>query len=59
MLDVNIKAVQQINFTGNLEGTANTTMFFILGNVKETILDVSQGNATVLQTHFMNFTYSP
>ena len=34
-------------------------MFFILGNVKETILDVSQGNATVLQTHFMNFTYSP
>ena len=31
-LDANSKAIQQINFTGNLirEGLANTTMFFII-----------------------------
>ena len=42
-LDADPKTIQQINFTGNLarEGNENT-MFFIIGKVKETILDFSQ-----------------
>ena len=35
------KAIQQINFTGNLDPEA--TMFFIIEGAKETILDFSQG----------------
>ena len=38
-LDVDPKAIPQINFTGNLEGERNTTMFYILEETKETILD--------------------
>ena len=34
------KAIQQITFTGNL--VVNVTMFFIIEEVKETILDFSQ-----------------
>ena len=37
------KAIQQINFTANLDRTENTTMFFIIEEAKETILDISQG----------------
>ena len=41
------KAIQQINFTGNLNRgknvNDNTIMFFIIEEVKETILDFSQG----------------
>ena len=37
------KAIQQINFTANLDRTENTTMFFIIEEAKETILDFSQG----------------
>ena len=29
-LDADPKAIQQINFTGNLKGEGNTTMFFII-----------------------------
>ena len=40
-LDADPKAIQQINFTGNLarEGNANTTMFFIIEEAKETFLN--------------------
>ena len=31
-----------MNFTGNLERDGNTTMFFIIEEVKETILNFSQ-----------------
>ena len=43
-LDADPKAIQQVNFTGNLagEGNENTTMFFITEEVKETVLDFSQ-----------------
>ena len=34
------KATQQTNFTRNLEYTGNTTTFFIIKEVKETVLDV-------------------
>ena len=39
--DADSKAIQQINFTGNLG--VNTAMFLIIEEAKETILDFSQG----------------
>ena len=47
-LDSDPKAMQQINFTGNLDQSNNTTTFFIIEEVKETILDFSQGAVKVL-----------
>ena len=47
-LDADPKAIQQINFTANLEQEGNTTMFFIIEEAKETILDFSQGTIKVL-----------
>ena len=47
-LDADPKAIQQINFTGYLDWTGNTTMFFIIEKAKETILDFSQGTVKVL-----------
>ena len=40
-LDANPRAIQQINFTENLDEAA--TMFFIMEEAKETILDFSLG----------------
>ena len=40
-LDADLKAIQQINFTGNLEQQA--TIFFIIEGAKETVLDFSEG----------------
>ena len=42
-LNADPKAKQQIDFTGNIERAGNTTMFFIIEERKETILDFSQG----------------
>ena len=42
------KAIQQINFTANLDRAGNTRIYFILEEVKETILDFSQGTVKVL-----------
>ena len=42
------KAIQQINFTANLDRTGNTRVYFILEEAKETILDFSQGSVKVL-----------
>ena len=47
-LDADPRAIQQINFTANLDRSGNTRIFFILGEAKETILDFSQGIAKVL-----------
>ena len=47
-LDADPKAIQQINFTGNLDGNNNRLMIFIIEGVKETILDFSQGTVKVL-----------
>ena len=49
-LDADPKAIQQINFTGNLagEGNANTKMFLIIKEVKETILYFLQATVKVL-----------
>ena len=42
-LDADVRAIQQINFTANLDRAGNTTMFFIIEEAKETVLDFSQG----------------
>ena len=47
-LNVDPKAIQQINFTGNLGGTNNRVMFFIIEEAKETILDFLQGTVKIL-----------
>ena len=48
-LDADPKAMQQMNLKGNLARypIANTTMFFIIAETKETILDFSQGTVKV------------
>ena len=47
-LDADPKTLQQINFTGNLDGINNGFLFFIIEEVKETILDFSHGIVKVL-----------
>ena len=47
-LDADPRAVQQINFTANLDRDGNTTMFFIIEEAKETVLDFLQGTVKVL-----------
>ena len=48
VLDADPRAIQQINFTANLDRAGNTRVFFILEEAKETILDFSQGTVKVL-----------
>ena len=47
-LDADPRAIQQINFTDNLEREGNTTMFFIIEKAKETNFEFSQGTIKVL-----------
>ena len=47
-LDVDPRAIQQINFTAHWDRARNATMFFITEEEKETVLDFSQGTVTVL-----------
>ena len=47
-LDGNPKTIKQINVTGHLSGNNNRIMFFVIGEVKETTLDFSQGTVKVL-----------
>ena len=46
-LDADPKAIQQINFTGNLDRVVGGTMFFIIEEAKET-LGFSKGTVNVL-----------
>ena len=46
-LDADPKAIQEVNFTGNLHWGRNITMLFIIEEAKETNLDFSQGNVRV------------
>ena len=41
------RAIQQINFTANLDRDGNTRMFCIIEEAKETVLDFSQGTVKV------------
>ena len=49
-LDADPRAIEQINFTANLDRAGNTRVYFILEEAKETILDFSQGTIKVLHT---------
>ena len=42
------RAIQQINFTANLDRARNTRIYFILEELKETFFDFSQGTVKVL-----------
>ena len=48
VLDADLKAIQQINFTANLDGARNTRFYFILKEAKETVFEFSQGTIKVL-----------
>ena len=47
-LDADPKAIQQINFTANLDRDGNTRFYFILEEAKETVFEFSQGTVKVL-----------
>ena len=46
--DADPRAIQQINFTANLDRAGNTTIFFIIEEAKETASDFLQGTVKVL-----------
>ena len=48
-LDADPRAIQQINFTANLDRAGNTRVYFILEEAKETILDFLQGTAKSIE----------
>ena len=47
-LDADPSAIQQINFTANLDRADNTRIYFILDEAKEAISNFSQGTVKVL-----------
>ena len=47
-LDTDPRAIQQVNFTENLDRAEGTWMVFILEKVKKGILDFSQGTVRLL-----------
>ena len=47
-LDADPKAIQQINFTANLDRAGNTRFYFILEEAKETVFEFSQGTVNIL-----------
>ena len=47
-LNADPRAIKQINFTANLDRAANTRIYFILEEAKETILNFAQGTVKVL-----------
>ena len=48
VLDADPRPIQQINLTANIDRVGNTTMFFIIEEVKETVLDFPQGTVKFL-----------
>ena len=47
-LDADPIAIQQINFTANLDRASNTRIYFILEEAKETVLNIAQRTVKVL-----------
>ena len=54
-LDDDPKAIQQINFTWNIE--KDTSIFFITEEAKERVLDFSKGTVKVLWFYFVLIKY--
>ena len=52
-LDTHTKTIQQINFTRNLGKAEGEAMFFIIAEVKETVLHFSKGTVKVLWFYFV------
>ena len=48
-LDADTRTIQQINFTANLDRAGNKTMFYLIEEEKETVLDFSQRTVTALK----------
>ena len=46
--DVDPMAIQQINFTANLDRVGNTTIYFILEETKKIVFEFSQGTVKIL-----------
>ena len=53
-LDADTKVIQQINFTENLSGNNRRLIFFIVEEVRGTILNFSQGTGKVLKFYFVS-----
>ena len=51
-LDADPRAIQQINFTANLDRAGNARIYFILEEAKKTILDFSQETVEVLYCNY-------
>ena len=49
--------IQQINFTGNLDGHEGASLFFIIEEAKETTLDFLKGLVKVLGIYFTLIKY--
>ena len=47
-LDADPTAIQEINFTANLDRAGNTTISFIIEEARETVFEFSQGTVKVL-----------
>ena len=56
-LDTDLKAIQQINFTGNLDRAEGSAMFFFTEKAKEAVLDFSKGTVKVLGFYFVLIYY--
>ena len=51
-LDADLRAIQQINFTADLNRAGNTIIYFILEEAKGTVSDFSQGTVKILSMLF-------
>ena len=51
-LDADPRAIQQINFTANIDRAVNTRIYFILEEAKEAVLDFLQGTVRILWMQF-------
>ena len=60
VLDVDPRAIQQINFKANLDKAGNRTMFFVIEEAKETLLEFSKGTVKFLrvQLRWIQFSLS-
>ena len=56
-LDADPKAIQQINFTGNLTRGEGVRMYFIIEEANESVLDSSKGTVKALWFYFVLIIY--